>query len=297
MILLDYNQVALSGVFQFMKEINPKNPEKSKDIIRHAILSSILSNKKKYTQEYGELVITADGNNYWRKDKFEFYKANRKTSRDASDIDWKFIFEILSETREDLKENFPYKVLHIEGCEADDIIAVLCKWTQENDLTDNVLFSEAKKTLILSSDHDFAQLHQYDNIRQWAPAQKKFVPKPKNIKHFINEHIAKGDSGDGVPSILSNDNCFVEKIRQSPMTKKRLEEFLEQGIGACRNDTEIRNWHRNELLVCFDKIPDYIEQRILEEFTKETPKNGKGKIFNYLVKNKMRLLLDSIEDF
>ena len=297
MIIIDFSQIAMAATLVFTKEIKSNTLEQNKDLIRHAILSSILANKKKFHQEYGEVVITCDDKDYWRKDKFEYYKAHRKTNREASDIDWKTIFTCVDEVRDDLIKFFPYKVVRVERCEADDIIAVLSKWTQDNDFDQFGIEQIPKPTLIISSDKDFAQLHKYSNIRQYSPMFKKYVKSPPSIQKFINEHIAKGDSGDGVPNVLSTDSCLVDKIRQNSMMKKRLEEFATLGIVACKNETEIRNWHRNELLISFEKIPEEISDNILTEFHKERPKFNRNNIFNYLVKNRMRLLLDNVEDF
>ena len=297
MIIIDYSQIALASTLVFTKEIKSNTLEQNKDLIRHTILSSILANKKKFHQEFGEVIIACDDKNYWRKDKFEHYKAHRKTNREASDIDWTTIFLCMDEVREDLIKFFPYKIIKVDKCEADDIIAVLSKWTQDNDFDKFGIEEIPKPTLIISSDKDFAQLHKYSNIRQYSPMFKKYVKSPPSIAKFINEHIAKGDSGDGIPNILSTDSCLVEKIRQNSMMKKRLEEFATLGIAACKTETEIRNWHRNELLISFEKIPDEIESNILEEFHKERPKFNRNNIFTYLVKNKMRLLLDVVEDF
>lgn len=297
MIIMDFNQIALSSIFQFMGEISADKPEHSKNIIRHSLISSILYNKIKFSSDYGELVIASDGRNYWRKEKFPYYKASRKTTRDASGIDWKFIFGVIAEVREEIKQTFPYKVLNLDGIEADDIIAIICKWTQENYIDSNVIFPSPRKTLILSSDKDFKQLHRYSNIRQYSPAQKKYIESPSNVTHFINEHIARGDSSDGIPSILSDDDCFVNKVRQSPLVKKRIDEFLDLGIGACRTESEIRNWHRNELLISFDMIPEEIEQKVLAEFLVEKESSANSKIFKYFIKNNMSLFLNSIEDF
>ena len=297
MILLDFNQICLANIFAFAKELDSSNPEASKSIIRHAVLSSILHHKKTFYKEYGELVIACDGRNYWRKDVFPFYKASRKATRDASDIDWKFVFETLSEIREDLRDVFPYKVLHLEGCEADDIIAVICKWTQENYLDGNVLYPEPKKTLILSSDKDFKQLHCYKNVRQYAPVAKKYVETPENIEKFIVEHVVRGDVSDSVPSVLCPDNFFVDpnKIGRAPsVTKAVIEKY---SIRENLNEDEKVRYDRNEVLVSFDKIPEYISSRILEEFTKEQEVRGKGRIYKYLVKHSMRLLISEVESF
>jgi len=297
MIIIDYSQICIAATIVFSKEINNNTLEHNKDLIRHAILSSLLANKKKFHQEYGEVVIAVDDKNYWRRDKFEYYKASRKTNRESSDVDWKTIFECMDMVREDLIKFFPYKVVRVERCEADDIIAVLSKWTQDNDFDQFGIEEIARPTLIISSDKDFAQLHKYSNIRQYSPNFKKYVKSPPSIPQYILEHIIRGDAGDGVPSVLCHDDFFVNKElygRATPVTKSVIEKFSNR---ENLNDLEKSRYDRNEMLVSFEKIPTSIEDSILEEFLKERPKFNRNNIFNYLIKNKMRLLMDSIEDF
>ena len=47
---------------------------------------------KRYRDEYGQMVICADGMNTWRREYFPEYKASRKKSRDNSEMDWNIIF-------------------------------------------------------------------------------------------------------------------------------------------------------------------------------------------------------------
>jgi len=297
MILIDYSQVALSGILTFQRELKG-NEEEVKNLIRHVTLSTIKSFKKKYGHEYGEVVICCDGRKYWRRDVFEHYKAGRKKARDASDLDWTLIFDTLSEMREDLAKYFPYRVLHIDRCEADDIIAVMTKWAQENQLVTEGLVEESQKILILSSDKDFKQLQLYPNVKQWSPMQKKYVTATKQeIRDYTIEHIVKGDAGDGVPNILSKDDVFVSGERQKPMSAKRLAEFIEKGIDACRSDEEKRNWARNETLVSFTKIPDDVTQSVISAYMNNKPTGDKMAIMNYLIEKRCRLLLDELEEF
>ncbi len=72
------------------------------------------------------------------------------------------LFKIMSEIREEFITKLPYKVLHIEKCEADDIIATLVA-QQTEDLY-----------LIISGDKDFIQLQHYGNVYQFSPIFKKF---------------------------------------------------------------------------------------------------------------------------
>ena len=297
MILVDYSQVALATILTFQRELRGDEAE-VKNLIRHVVLSTIKSYKKKYGKEYGQIVIAADGRKYWRKEVFEHYKASRKKARDASDLDWKLIFDTLSEMRDDLVKYFPYKVIHVERAEADDIIAVMTKWVQTNELVQEGLMEEPQKVLILSSDKDFKQLQAEWNVKQWSPMQKKFVTATKSeIRDWMIEHIVKGDAGDGVPNIFSKDDVFVIGERQKVVSAKRLAEFIEKGKDACRNDEELRNWSRNEKLVNFAHIPADVENEIVQTYLNSKPNNDKMMIMNYLIEKRCRLLLDELEDF
>jgi len=297
MILIDYSQVALAAILTFQRELKGTESE-VKNLIRHVTLSTIKSYKKKYGKEYGDLVICCDGRKYWRKEFFEYYKGMRKSNREKSDLDWGLIFDTLSEMRIDLATHFPYKVLHIDRAEADDIVAVMTKYVQENELIQTGLVEESQKVLILSSDKDFKQLQLYPNVKQWSPMQKKYITATKQeiIEHKI-EHIVKGDTGDGVPNILSKDNVFMEGERQKPMSAKRLQEFFENGFNACKNDEERRNWHRNATLVDFDFIPEDVSKTIIDSYLNTKPTGDKMAIMQYLIDHKCRLLLDELEDF
>jgi 5'-3' exonuclease len=301
MILVDYSQVALSAILTFQRELKGDTSE-VKNLIRHVTLSTLKSYKKKYGKEFGELVVCCDGRRYWRKEIFEYYKAGRKKMRDNSDLDWKLIFDTLSEMRDDIAKHFPYKVIHLERAEADDIIAVMTEWVQNNQLVQEGLVEEPQQILILSSDKDFKQLQlapfSSGNVRQWSPMQKKYITASKQeVLEFTVEHIVKGDTGDGIPNILSKDDVFVSGDRQKPVSAKRMAEFLEKGIDACRTDEEKRNWQRNTKLIAFDNIPKDVKDEIISTYLNTKPNTDKMNIMNYLMEHRCRLLLDEIEDF
>lgn len=289
MILIDYSQVCVAAILAFSADIKKNSTTDKKNLIRHVALSSIKSYKKKYGAQFGDIVICCDGRNYWRRQVFEHYKGMRKKAREESDLDWSMIFDTLSEIREDLKEYFSYKVIHLDRCEADDVIAVLAESTQE--------FGKHEPVMIVSSDKDFKQLHVHDNVKQFSPMLKKqIVINKKELHAWLIEHIVKGDAGDGVPNILSKDDTLMTGERQKPVSSKRLQEFIDNGISACRTDEERRNWQRNVTLVDFKYIPEDIKNAVLEAY-EQPAKGSKVAIMNYLIKNKCRLLLDEIEDF
>jgi hypothetical protein len=296
MILVDYSQVSLAAILTFQRELKGNEAEVI-NLIRHVTLSTIKSFKKKYGKEYGEVVICCDGRKYWRRDFFEYYKAGRKKARENSDLDWTLIFDTLSDMRADLIEHFPYRVIHVERAEADDIIAVMAKWTQTNALVQQGLMEDPQKVLILSSDGDFFQLQKFDNVSQWSPMQKKYIKVTKKELHEkIITHIVKA-SDDGIPNILSKDDVFVKGERQKSVSQKRLDEFLEIGFAACKNDEERRNWHRNQTLVDFEFIPEDLSKEITTAYLNNKPKGDRMSVMNYLINKKCRLLLNDIEDF
>lgn len=281
MILLDYSQIALSNII--VQKLNDEN------MIRHMILNSIRMYNKKYRDEYGQMVICADGANTWRRSYFPEYKAHRKKNRDESSQDWSEIFRILNLVRDEIRENLPYKVIHIEGCEADDVIGTLALQTQE--------FGQHEPVMVISSDKDFIQLQKFNNVKQFSPIQKKLVTDP-NPRKYMFEHICKGDKGDGIPNILSPDNAIIDEIRQSPMTKKKMEYWADNAdnLKEVMTNEEYRNYIRNKTLIDLTEVPEVHQQLIINTFMEQKPAH-RMKVLNYLIKKRCNLLIECVEEF
>lgn len=276
MILIDFTQTIIAGL---MAQMKMNDGEVSEDMLRHMIINSVRNYQKKYARDYGEIVLCTDAANPWRRDYYPLYKAGRKKTREASDLDWTMLFNTLQKVKEEIRDNFPYRYMYVENCEADDIIAVLTKQSKE-------------PVLIISGDKDFQQLHKYDDVTQWSPNLNRMV-ECEDPDLFLKEHILKGDKSDGIPNILSNDDCFELGIRQTPLRKPILEKYLR--ITIEKDDKYYRNYLRNQTLIDLDFIPQDIEDRILEEFDKT--KVVKGKVFDYLVSHRLNELLNHVEDF
>jgi hypothetical protein len=259
------------------------------NMIRHMILNSIRMYNKKYRDQFGQMVICADGMNTWRRDYFPLYKANRKKNRDSSDQDWPEIFRILNLVRDEIRENLPYKVMHLEGCEADDIIGTLTMQTQE--------FGQHEPIMIVSSDKDFIQLQKFNNVKQFSPIQKKIVTDA-NPRTYAFEHIMKGDKGDGIPNVLSPDNAIVDEIRQSPMTKKKIEYWAENvdNLQDVMTTEEYRNYQRNKTLIDLTAIPQDVQDRIINNYNEQKPAM-KMRVLNYLIKKRCNHLIEVVEEF
>ena len=278
MIIVDINQIMISNL---MVTIHRDNLELSEDLIRHMVLNSLRGHNKKFRKEYGQMVIACDSGNVWRRQAFPNYKAGRKANREKSEHDWTMIFDLLSKVKNEIKEFLPYKVIEVESVEADDIIAVLCRRTNE-------------KVLILSGDKDFIQLHN-DRIKQYNPVLNKFVGQGENPSLYIREHILKGDRSDGIPNVLSDDNVFIEGRRQRPLSKKKIEAWCNE-IVPTFNEEEQKNYDRNKTLIDLNCIPREFEDKINREFdTFEVA--TRDKILGYFINKKLKTLIESIDEF
>ena len=279
MILLDYNAIAI-GNFVVQKVAVDEN------MIRHMILNSIRMYRQKFSKEYGEMVIVADGMNNWRKDVFPNYKVKRKKNREESSIDWTEAFRIIGMVRDEIRDHFPYKVVHQDGCEADDSIAHIALSTQE--------FGRYEPVMIISADGDFKQLQVHKNIRQYSPLTKKLVVE-KNPKLELANKILKGDSGDGVPNVMSDDDVFLESRRQSILSAKKREALLDDPTAL--GDEVYRNYLRNKKLIDLSETPSSVIKNIINTYDSQDPSSNKGKVLNYLIQKRCKLLIESVGEF
>lgn len=277
MILIDYNHLFLANIF------TQKTNQIDENLVRHTVLSCTLSYRRQFKQQYGELVFCADGQkNVWRKNIFPYYKARRKKDREESTMDWHSIFGSLNKIREELKDYMPYKLLSVDTAEADDVIATIVKHYSE-------------PTLILSSDQDFIQLQKYPHVKQYAPVQKRWVTHDDPVL-FLKEKILRGDTGDGVPNILSDDDAIINPDkRQRPLREKALSGMV--SLDPEKYEPEMkRKFERNEKLIdLLTFIPKEIEKEIIKQFESQTP--TRKNMMPYFMKSGLKYLTENLSDF
>ena len=282
MIIFDFNQVAISSL---MEQIGSSKKPVEESLVRHMILNVIRTYVKKFKATHGpEVVIACDNKHYWRRDIFPQYKASRKKNRDASGHDWASIFECLHKIKEELKENSPYKVVDVDTCEADDIIAVL-----------TMKYAAHGKVMILSSDKDFAQLQKFPNVEQFSPILKKFI-KEQLPAAQLKQMIIRGDKGDGIPNILSPDGVFTEGGRQKPITEVKIIQWMNQQPEDFCVGEMLRNYKRNEMLIDLSKIPNNLQENILDKYESVQPKTRQV-FMNYMINNRLKNLIEVIDEF
>ena len=281
MILVDLNQVLISNL---MAQIRGKADVKpNKEMIRHMVLNSLRGFNVKFKEEFGDLVLCSDAGDPWRREFFPNYKYSRKQARQDGPFDWDKIFTIITEIKNEVKDNFPYKVMYVENSEADDLIATIIKLQEED------------KYLIISGDKDFIQLAHYGNVYQWSPLLKGFIGEQEDPRVFLRTQIIKGDRSDGVPNILSDDDIFVRGERQKPIKAKQLEEWSNIDNIPLGSETK-KHYNRNKKLIDLSQIPKTIETNIINTY-RNYKVNDRSLLLNYFMKKKLKTLIDKINDF
>jgi 5'-3' exonuclease len=277
MILIDANQIAISHLMVRSKIENGIHIES----IRKSIVRVLARIHKKFKSNYGDMVLCYDDKSYWRRQIFPYYKQNRKSEREKSKYDWDKVFSVLNTIRDEIRDNFPYQVIQVEGAEADDVIASLVKINDDKDLPEPVL--------ILSADKDFIQLHKYDSVRQYDPIRNKWIEHEDPVQ-YLQEHIIKGDRSDGIPNILTCDDAFVTGKPQKKMSREKISTLASMDPEKFTNYIRLRNWKRNAELIDFSMIPDELEDRIIKVYDSIDPRASIS--MNYFIENNIQELID-----
>jgi hypothetical protein len=303
-IIVDLSQTIMAScVVQLANELVKSTPEDAVKLIKHMTFTTLLSYKKKYGKEFGDLVIACDGRNYWRKEFFPWYKGNRKHARKESPLDFTVVFQAVNEIKEDIREYFPWKIVEVNRAEADDVIACLCKYHFENELATVGLFDgEPKPCLILSSDGDFVQLQQYPHVKQYSYITKKWIKPKTTARDYLMEHILRGDGGDNICNVLTEDQWSIDKAngltpdRQTSIKASFQAEVVKLGEAAIPERYKA-NWNRNRVLIDFNSIPQDVRDSIIDTYTGYKAKGNKMRLMTYFTKNRMSKLYEQINDF
>lgn len=277
MLLIDANNLFFSTAIDHFS--NTREPITT-DAVRTIFTNRLARINRDMKKVPGEKILAFDDRRYWRRDVFEHYKASRAKQRDDQKFDWDAFFPAFNIYKDELREFFPYKSLQVERAEADDIIAILSLRASAG----------GDPVTIWSSDTDDLQLQLIEpKIKQYSYVRKKYIT-PKSEKYSLFEHIVRGDAGDGVPNILTRSDHFVNNPdgkRQKPIYEAKLLDWAQHANEPEKfcDESMLKRFRENRVLVDYTNIPPAIAANIVEAY--ETTKVPKGKLFNYMVKNRM----------
>jgi len=285
-LIVDFSAINVAVFHAIKTDPKLKDQEDLLNFWRHTLLNSVLT--KKDIIKPDNVILTIDSHS-WRNEFFQYYKARRKLEKAKSDVDYEFFYKASDQLIEEMKVHFPWLIIKQHGAEADDIVAILSiELSKENDVT------------ILSSDKDLLNLTINKNVKfySYRDDQYKTLDNPRET---ILRHIINGDSGDGVPNLLSDDNVFVSEKRQKGCGPVKQDKILEQGIEEFIKENKLEeNWKRNKTLIelSSETIPENIWNSVLTsyiEYIKVKP--DFTTIIKFLHKNGLIQLQNKIHQF
>jgi len=172
---------------------------------------------------YTNFVFASDHGSSWRKTIFPEYKANRKENRDET-LDWKFIYQMYEEFKEELDTNTGAKVLQHKGAEGDDVIS---QFVQRSNL-------KGYSNVIIASDRDLLQLVNYSyspdyiNVMVNEEYKNRKIYIPLGGEAFLDELRSKNSKN---VFFMSKDNShFIRYVDGEMATREILEVFSEEKL-------------------------------------------------------------------
>lgn len=289
-MLVDMSQLMIACISKTFKPTD----QIDLGMVRHLILDTLRANVVKFRKDYPEVVLAFDsakgGLGYWRRDISYYYKKNRKKARDESGFDWEKIFGYIEQVIAEIRLQMPFKSIRVDRVEADDIIAVLVKR----------LSFEGRKTLILSGDGDYAQLHKFAGVKQYAPTKKEFVKCKVDPHMDLMVKLIKGDKGDCIASIKCRSDYYYTQLegeRAPAITQKWIAELTSvDDPRTLMTEEQKARFDENKKLVDFDCIPDTIQQQIVEAYQVAKPA-GRATMYNYFMMSGLNKLMNKLQDF
>lgn len=219
------------------------------------------------------IMVAVDYMGSWRKQYETAYKGNRKEYREShTEINWYKMWEDFDELLLDLEVGTDWQILKKEHLEADDWMAVGCKY-----------FSD-KEVILITYDKDLEQCWAYKNVKIFSPhpKSKTYKIKPKNFNPYkiIAKKIEKEASDNLVKPILNTEEYDNRRV---VIDLLNLPDFVENPI--LKTFEKLKPKKKNLSLVPFKSIREKIrniyedKQKIItyEEVIKKKEKKATKK--------------------
>lgn len=210
-IFLDFGMFLHRSIFSWRnnKQVPPE----------YTCLNMIIASLRRVGIESTDTIIVAcDGRGNWRKDIDANYKADRKEKRESClDIDWTEMYSRFDTLLEDINKGLDWHIIKIDKLEADDIMAVGCRYFKNNEV------------VLVSFDADMEQLAVYPHVKVFSPLIKfkggkgayKIIKSPYKI---LAKKIEKETADNLVNPILTEED--YEK-REMIVSLLELPDFVE----------------------------------------------------------------------
>lgn len=188
----------------------------------------------------------------WRMPFYSNYKGDREKNYKKNNFQGGAVFKkCYSEIIDNLVDNKQFYQIKIDKLEADDIIALSCIEIVKHNVNSTIH--------VVSSDHDLLQIITPQinliNAKMQCYNDKSLGTKKKDI--FIKCII--GDASDSIPKVFSKTGIKTAlKLFDNPCDL--LDKFI-------KNPGSFDRFVLNYLLVSFDNIPNYLQDKFTNIYT------------------------------
>ena len=222
-------------------------------------LKSIIDLVGKKTFDDSKVIFCMDSpkENVWRNELMKGYKADRcdlsvKTNFKPAfnETYTKIIPKIIKENKDRIHK------IRLEKLEADDIIAVICKYYEKK--------HPEEKIYLISGDKDFLQLGRDNLVFINYKSKKPLTLTHEEAKEQLKLKILNGDCSDNILTIFPKDRkvLSLKKRKELIDDEDKLKEFLDE-------NPEIKEKYKiNCKMIDFNFIPKDLQKEILKEFKK-----------------------------
>lgn len=249
------SQPATEEIQQQIDKIEQKKMSAKIGLALHVFFSSVISCVEKFNPEH---VVFAWDQGSWRRKIFDDYKKNRRDAREKESEEEKQERELFYQVMDDLIQQLHQTNVvnvHQQSCEADDIIATICHKFHDQNI------------VIVSTDSDFEQLLVNPHVQLYHPIKQELLRiTPDEASYLLFKKIIRGDSGDGIPSAWP-------RVRETRI-RLMFEDVQERQKAFEEREDFQRLFRRNEVLIDLSKVPQSIQERIIQDVQEQLTKQN-----------------------
>lgn len=267
-LLIDTNNLSMRCLFALAYDPT----DVSFNMYKNAFLGSVKKSIRQF--QPNKIIFCQEGYDNWRREAFTDYKYSRAAGREESPVDFDAFFKMNNEFLSDLADVLKNTLfLRVPRLEADDLIALITKYKKEWDI------------VLVSTDHDFYQLHKYQNFKQFDPIKDKYI-EVLDANVALLTKIITGDKSDDIPQL---------KRGTGPKTVAKI---LASGLDEWLKNNDLQEaFDRNRKLIDFDFIPKEFHQGVLDAVNAWQQGTFDGRaFFSFITKHNMGVALETLDE-
>jgi 5'-3' exonuclease len=221
-------------------------------------LKSIIDLIGKVTFANAKVIFCMDSprQNVWRMELTKEYKADRCDLTAKANFKPTFEKTYSKIIPKIIKENTNISKLRLDKLEADDIIAVICKYYEKK--------YPDEKVYIVSGDKDFLQLGRDNVIFINYKTKKPLILSEEQAKEELKMKILNGDCSDNIVTIFPKDRKLLSLKKRKELIENdsSLQEYFKE------NPDIKKKYDINCQMIDFNYIPKDLKKNILVEYKK-----------------------------